>query len=246
MLAYHKTLAPDSLSGSELDRYLATGWYRMNQTIFTTTHMMADTPQVVYRVHWLRFPLLEIRETASHRRIRKRTGSFKVAIEDLTSIRPDHEELYSRYWDSIDFCGALSIEDCLWDEEAAHRNLFRTQCISVFDEERLIAGGYFDLGERAAASILHFFDPAYKRYSLGKYLILLTVDYLKAAGYEFYYPGYVAAGNPKLDYKLFLGKGAAQYFALETGTWVDFDNRVLNGDEYSESERWKVIMALMS
>lgn len=218
----------------------------MNQTLFTTTHLMADNAQEVYRVHWLRFPLLEVRDGGSHRRIRRRTRSFKVTIEDLTSIRLDHEELYSRYWDSIDFCGALSIEDCLCDEEAAHRNLFRTRCISVFDDDRLIAGGYFDLGERSAASILHFFDPAYKRYSLGKYLILLTVDHLKACGYEFYYPGYVAAGNPKLDYKLFLGKGVAQYFDLETGTWMHFENRILSGQKYTESERWRVIMALMS
>ena len=218
----------------------------MKQTIFTTTHLMADNAQEVYRVHWLRFPLLQVPDEGSHRRIKRRARSFKVTIENLTSIRLDHEELYSLYWDSIDFCGALSIEDCLFDEAAAHRNLFQTRCISVFDEDRLIAGGYFDLGERSAASILHFFDPAYKRYSLGKYLILLTVDHLKACGYEFYYPGYVAAGNPKLDYKLFLGKGAAHYLDLETGTWRHFDSRILNGEEYSEGERWKVILALLN
>ncbi|MBL9171402.1 MAG: hypothetical protein JNN07_26960 [Verrucomicrobiales bacterium] len=245
MLAYHKALTPDSLSGSELDRYLALGWYRINQTIFTATHMIADNAQGVHRLHWLRFPLLELRDGGSHRRIRKRTRSFKVSIENFVSIRLDHEELYSRYWDSIDFFGPPSIEDCLWNEKSGRRNLFGTQCISIFDEDKLIAGGYFDLGERSAASILHFFDPAYKRYSLGKYLILLTVDHLKLRGYEFYYPGYVAAGYPKLDYKLFLGKGAAQYFDLETKTWMHFQDRILKPEEYSESERCKVILALL-
>jgi leucyl-tRNA---protein transferase len=242
LLAYHKTLVPDSLSGSELDRYLAMGWYRMNQSIFTTTHLIADE---IHRVHWLRFPLLEIRDGASHGRIRRRTRSFKVIIENFTSIRLDHKELYSRYRGSIDFNGPLSIQQCLWDAEDAHRNLFRTQCISVFDEDKLIAGGYFDLGDRSAASILHFFDPAYKRYSLGRYLMLLTVDYLKACGYEFYYPGYVITGNPKMDYKLFMGKGAAQYFDPETGTWMHFQNRILNAEEYSESDKLEVILALL-
>lgn len=215
----------------------------MNQTIFTTTHLIADD---VYRVHWLRFPLLEIRDGASHRRIRKRARSFKVTIENFTSIRLDHEELYSQYRGSIEFNGPLSIQQCLCDDEDARRNLFGTQCISVFDEGKLIAGGYFDLGDRSAASILHFFDPAYKRYSPGRYLMLLTVDYLKTCGYEFYYPGYVIAGNPKMDYKLFLGKGAAQYFDPEIGTWMPFQDRILNAEEYSDRDKWKVMLALWS
>lgn len=242
MLAYHKTLVPDSLSGSELDRYLATGWFRMNQTIFTTTHLIAED---VYRVHWLRFPVLEIENASSHRRIRRRTRSFRATIENFANIRSEHEELYSQYRRSISFNGAPSIQQCLGDEQEAHRNVFRTQCISVFDGERLIAGGYFDLGERSAASILHFFDPAYKRYSLGRYLILLTVDHLKARGYEFYYPGYLIAGNPKMDYKLFLGKGAAQYFDPKTGTWMHFEHRILNAEEYSESDKLEVMLALL-
>lgn len=217
----------------------------MNQTIFTTTHMIGDNALSVYRLHWLRFPLSELRNEASHRRIRKRAQSFKITIENFAGIRPDHQELYSRYWDSIHFFGAVSIEDCLCDKDTPDRNLFRTQCISIFDNEKLIAGGYFDLGDRSAASILHFFDPTYRRYSLGKYLILLTVDYLKSKGYEFYYPGYVAAGFPKLDYKLFLGKEAAQYFHFETETWRQFQNSILKPEDYSEIERWKVILALV-
>lgn len=242
MLAYYKTLIPESLPGSELDRYLAMGWYRMNQTLFTTTHLFLED---LCRVHWLRFPLQEMRDRGSHRRMRRRTRGFKVTIENFGSLQPEHEELYSRYRESIDFDGAPSIQQCLLNEEGAHRNLFRTQCISVFDENKLIAGGYFDLGERSAASILHFFDPAYKRYSLGRYLILATVDYLKSCGYEFYYPGYVIAGVPKMDYKLFLGKEAAQSFDPGTETWIPFENRMLASEEYSEREKWEVILALL-
>lgn len=242
MLAYHEILAPDSLSGSELDLYLGMGWYRMNQTIFTSTHLILEE---VHRVHWLRFPVSDIQDRDSHRRIRNRTRRFKVTIENFTGIRPDHEELYGRYRASIDFDGAPSIHHCLWDDKDPRRNLFRTQCISVFDGDKLIAGGYFDLGKRSAASILHFFDPACKRFSLGKYLILLTVDHLRACGYHFYYPGYVLAGNPKMDYKLFLGRGAAYYFAPETGTWKQFEDRILNAEEYSESDKLAVVLALL-
>ena len=97
----------------------------------------------------------------------------------------------------------------------------------VYDGDQLIAAGYFDLGDTAAASILHFFDPQYARYSLGKYLILLTIEYLKDQGYEYYYPGYVVEGLPKMDYKLFLGKEEAEYFDPEAVAWLKFDDNIL-------------------
>jgi arginyl-tRNA--protein-N-Asp/Glu arginylyltransferase len=242
LLAFHKTLMPDSLPGLELDRYLALGWYRMHQTIFTTTHLLAAE---CWRVHWLRFSLKEISERATHRKIRKRNQVFNVNIEDFTRIRPDHEALYGIYRESIDFNGAISIQQSLLDEEDENRNIFRTKCISVFDGDKLIAGGYFDLGNTSGTSILHFFDPVYKRFGLGKFLMLVTVDYLKTEGYEFYYPGYVLAGNAKMDYKLFLGKEATQYYDPETATWRPFHDSILLAEDYSETEKLEVMVALL-
>lgn len=135
--------------------------------------------------------------------------------------------LYANYRSSIDFDGAASIQTCLFSEEDPAKNIYKTKCISVFDGDRLIAGGYFDLGGNSATSILHFFDPLYKDYSLGKYLMLLTIDFLTTAGYEFYYPGYVIAGNGKMNYKLFIGKEATYYFAPETISWKHFEERIL-------------------
>lgn len=242
MIAYHNTLAPDSLSRSELDRYLALGWYRMHQTIFTTTHLIHDECQ---RVHWLRFPLAALTDRPAHRRIKKLNGPFTVTIEDLVQIPMDHEELYKRYRESINFNGALSIHDSLFGEEDAPRNIFATQCISVHDGEKLIAGGYFDLGQRAGTSILHFFDPRYKRFSPGKYLVLLTLDFLKTGGYEYYYPGYVVAGNPKMDYKLFVGKAAAQYFDTEQQNWRAFQEAILISEQYGDHERLEILLAFL-
>jgi arginyl-tRNA--protein-N-Asp/Glu arginylyltransferase len=154
--------------------------------------------------------------------------------------------LYSRYRGSIEFNGALTIRQSLLDEEDSNRNIFKTNCISIYDGGRLIAGGYFDIGQVASASILHFFDPEYKRYSLGKYLILLTIDFLKSNGFEFYYPGYVIAGNPKMDYKLFLGKEAAYYFDPGTESWKIFEDAILKAEEYNETDKLEVIIALLA
>lgn len=196
----------------------------MHQTIFTSSHIGSDE---IYRVHWLRYAINEIRNRTSHQRIRNRNKNFKFIIEDFTVLHADHVNLHKRYRSSIDFDGAWSIEECLFGEESIRKNIYNTKCISVFDQDKIIACGYFDVGDKSAASILHFFDPQYKSNSLGKFLILLTIDYLKLNRYEFYYPGYVVEGLSKMNYKLFLGKEVAQYFDPEMETWNDFQESIL-------------------
>ncbi len=125
-------------------------------------------------------------------------------------MREEHQVLHKRYRNAIDFEGAPSITDCLFGGEEIIPSIFSTKTVSIYEGESLIAAGYFDVGEKSAASILHFFDPDYKRFSLGKYLILLTLDYLRDHGYQFYYPGYV------------------EYFDPIAVEWRYFEERILN------------------
>ncbi len=224
MTPYFHSIRPDTISDAELDLLLSIGWYRMHQTVFTCSHLHLEE---AHRVHWLRYPLVEIKTHASHKRIRNRAKTFRCTIDDVTTIRADHETLYETYYQSINFDGAYNIHSSLFGDELSERNVFKTKCISVYDQNKLIAGGYFDVGARAATSILHFFDPLYRKYSLGKYLMLLTVDFLTSGGYDYYYPGYVVAGNDKMNYKLFIGKEATQYFDPESATWKYFEARIL-------------------
>jgi arginyl-tRNA--protein-N-Asp/Glu arginylyltransferase len=62
---------------------------------------------------------------------------------------------------------------------------------------------------------------------LGKYLILLTLDYLRTNDYRYYYPGYVVEDLDKMDYKLFLGKDQAEYFKPEILSWEFFKDELL-------------------
>jgi len=225
LIPYFDRITPEFLSRAALDQLLALGWYRMHQALFTCSHVeMGD----LYRVHWLRYPVAAIKIQSSHKKIKSRNRRFSYTIEDFTAINETHAVLHARYRASIDFDGALSIEECLFGEDAISlNNIFDTKCISVFDQDRLVAAGYFDVGENSAASILHFFDPDYARHSLGKHLILLTVDYLRARGITWYYPGYVVEGLGKMNYKLFLGKDQAQYFAPEIASWNSFNEGIL-------------------
>lgn len=244
MIAYHHSERPESLSEGALDRYLAAGWFRMHQEVFTTTHLFSGNQ--AYRVHWLRFPVKAIQDRRSHRRLRRRNLSFRVSIDDALAIPESHETLYAVYRKSIDFEGADSVEHALFGDEPAGVSLFATKCISIYDGTRLVAAGYFDLAQQSGASILHFFDPEYHRHSLGKYLILLTLDFLRGRGMDYYYPGYVVAGKGKMNYKLFLGKAHAAYYDPVTRTWRPFHEQLLRLEALSEMERLHLALAMLS
>jgi leucyl-tRNA---protein transferase len=244
MIAFHHSERPASLPGEDLDHYLAAGWFRMHQEIFTTTHLFSGDQ--VYRVHWLRYDVFTIQERAYHRRLRRRNTPFLVTIEDLAGIPQAHEELYKVYRASIDFEGADSVAHALFGDEEPQPGIYDTKCISIYQDERLIAAGYFDVGEHAGASILHFYDPVYSRYSLGKYLILLTLDYFREHKIGLYYPGYVVAGKEKMNYKLFLGKDIAAYYDPVTRSWHPFHERILQPEVLSELDRLNLAVALLS
>jgi leucyl-tRNA---protein transferase len=243
MIAYHHSESPAELQGTELDRRLADGWFRMHEDIFTTSHLF--TQDDIYRVHWLRYNLHHLSDRPSLRRLRKLNAPFRVECEDFSGIRADHEELFKKYRASIDFDGADSVAHALFGEAPTGRNIYQTKCLSVFDSDRLIAGGYFDLGERAGTSILHFFDPGYRRSSLGRFMMLRTVDYLLEHGFLFYYPGYVVAGKSKMNYKLFLGRDVATYFDPATGMWLPFDEKILLPERLTEADKLQIVLAFV-
>jgi len=227
VLHYFDSIRPESIDGHALDQLLAFGWYRMHQTLFTCSHIGMNEE---HRVHWLRYDIGQIKRHASHQRIRRKNKSFQFTIQPTGSIEKEAIELYDRYYATIDFDGAGSIQQCLWGDEDPTSTIFDTKCVSIFDQSKLIAVGYFDCGHKAAASILHSYHPDYSRYSLGKYLILLTLDYLRINDYRYYYPGYVIEDLDKMDYKLFLGKDVAEYFKPETLSWESFKDELLVRD----------------
>lgn len=224
MEPFYDRVKPRHLTGAQLDILLARGWYRMHQDLFTISHLAED--HEFYRVHWLRYPIKNIIERPSHRRIRKNHEGYRVVIEPLVSIPSAHRELHRIYRKWIDFDGVHTIEEALYGAEG-NNNIFQTHHLSVYFSDHLIAAGYFDVGDAGLASILHFFDPGHRWSSPGKFLILLTLDFMRQQGMTFYYPGYVVAGKPKMDYKLFLGEDSAEYFNPKSGLWLPFHRDLL-------------------
>ena len=207
------------IRGEALDFYLAQGYYRMQQDLFTCQFVPFDGR--LYTAHWLRIDLPRVAWGPEQRRLLRRNARFTATVRSFR-LTDEYEELYARYRAAITFDAAPTIEAVLLG--GATHNVFNTQVIELRDEGRLIAAGILDYGERTLAGILNFYDPGYHRHSLGKYLLLLKTDYARRLQLDYYYPGYVVHGYSKFDYKLFACAAATEVFDCVRGQWMAFSS----------------------
>lgn len=212
---FGKVREPVTLSKSELDDYLEHGWYRMGQSIFTCSFL--NFKREFYNAIWLRLDLSEYKESSTFKKLKNINSKFQLTINDAT-ITPEKEALYTKYKTSIAFETAISLEALLLDTKTV--SIFDTKEICIYDQKTLVAVGYFDLGEKSTAGIVSFFDPDYKKYSLGKYLIFNKIAYCQSLGLRYFYPGYFAPNYPLFDYKLSIGKEVMEYFDISTNGWL--------------------------
>lgn len=205
--------------GSLLDEYLAAGYYRMQHLLFTTHHTQIINTQKALPVFWVRTPVKNIIENKSAGAIRKKCAGFTVIFNN-SKINKEINELYNRYIKIVDFDAAESCRTYLHDPTI--ENPFHAKMLQVKDGNTLIAVGYYDVGKTSQAGILNFYDPAYKKFSLGKYLMLKKLDYARDNNVAFYYTGYISTETTKFDYKLFPDKMNIEVFLPLEKIWVPF------------------------
>ncbi len=200
---------------SELDFLLSLGCFRMQQEMFTCQYVSFDG--VSYAVHWLRIVLDKVSYGPKQTRLFRINDAFSVTAKPFVLTR-EVETLYALYKDSVDFDAADSVEACLLDGDTL--TSFDTHIIEVRDGATLIAAGIFDNGDQSIAGIMNFYHPAYRRQSLGKYLMLLKIEHARRQQKTYYYPGYIVSNYPKFDYKLFACAAATEVFDDRHADWV--------------------------
>jgi leucyl-tRNA---protein transferase len=210
--------SPQSLSDIELDNYLAQGWFRMGQSIFTTNFIHFKNE--MYSTIWLRIILNQLENDETQRKLFKRNAHFTTNIQPAT-ITEEKEELYHRYKESLPFQPTDSLHSLLVGFSDSY--IYNTYEVTVHDGDKLIAIGFFDLGKTSAEGITSVYHPDYKKYSLGKYLIYKKLQFCKDRKLHYFYPGYFVPGYPFFDYKLKIGRQALQFLQLKTGHWISID-----------------------
>jgi arginyl-tRNA--protein-N-Asp/Glu arginylyltransferase len=215
---FAKSLSPQTLSAEELDDYLFRGWFRMGQTIFTTNFLSFKSE--FYSALWLRIDLHRFSPDSTQLKLFKLNARFRTEI-NVANITPVQEALYEKYKNSISFEASTSLKTLLFGRSPY--KIYNTFEVDVFDGDTLIATGFFDTGKNTAAGITSFYDPAYKKYSLGKYVIYQKINFCKTYGLRYFYPGYFVPGYSFFDYKLSIGKPALEYLDLRSGLWLPIE-----------------------
>ncbi len=205
------------MSGRTLDLWLSRGYYRMQQDVFTCRFIWFDNRACP--VHWLRIDLRRIQYGPKQRRLLRYNEKFQVVVRPF-ALTNELENLYARYRAAIDFDAPESVASCLLN--GTPYNAFETYVIEIRDENELIAAGIFDNGLQSIAGIMNFYHPDYRKHSLGKYLMLLKINFARQHQKLYYYPGYVVSHYPKFDYKLFPDEAATDIFDSHRASWLLF------------------------
>jgi leucyl-tRNA---protein transferase len=216
----------NGFKGSVLDEYLAAGYYRMQHNIFTTHYTQLETDAEIIPVFWLRTAVNKINENKAAVGIRKKCIPFTVTHK-AAAITEETEVLYGCYQNNIDFNTAGSCVACLHDGNSS--NPFNSRMIEIRHKEKLIAAGFFDVGQQAITGILNFYHPGYSKYSLGKYLMLQKIDWAITNKIEWYYTGYIGIGTTKFDYKIFPDAVSIEVFLPVENKWIPFEQLKKNG-----------------
>lgn len=205
------------IRGDALDYYLSQGYYRMHQNLFTCRFLPINNS--LYTVHWLRIVLAEMHYGPEQRRLLRLNERFTTTIRPF-QLTDELENLYAEYRRSITFDAPETVEAFML--AGATHNVFTSEVLEVRDGEQLIAAGIFDSGARTLAGIMNFYHPGYRKYSLGKYLMLRKIEHALGHHRTHYYPGYLVHNYSKFDYKLFPCLAATEVFDCVTGLWLPF------------------------
>lgn len=203
---------PPNLYGANLDAYLTKGWFRSAQCIYTLSSIPLEG-ELYYPIR-IRLPLKDYTFRKSLRKIIKKNKQFRT-ISQRAVITPEKEALYQKFLVRFDTYIEPTLIDSL--QEGGETTIYDTYEIAIYDEDKLIAVSFFDVGATTMASIMGVFDPAYSKYSLGFYTMLAEIQFGKINGFEHYYPGYVIPGYPKFDYKMRIGE--VEFYDADADIW---------------------------
>ncbi len=187
-------------TGKLLDRYLASGWYRMGTRMFSCRYNFYDWGFLT--TVWTRLPLANHKfPKGTAKMMRRNARKLRYQVHRARAGKAE-EAVFSAYVLAKNYDLHDSAKSYLMHDPDAP---FDTYQISVYEGKELVAFSYFDLGSDSVQSVCGFYNPAFSHYSLGLYTLALEVDYCKSRGLDYHYAGYIVPGNDIFEYKRRVG-----------------------------------------
>jgi arginine-tRNA-protein transferase len=208
---------PEFADSLWLDNYLEEGWFRSSRMMLRSNVLcvegeLLETINIRYNLRDYEYPKrLRKLMRRNHRLFRHEVRPARITKRRRCMYKEHIKRFKGMVVPTLDAFMAGSFHEY---------SPFNTMEVTVYDGRRIVAVSYFDVGMRAIASILGFFDPAYSRYSLGIYTMLLEIEWARQHQIQYYYPGYILDAHPLFDYKLRLGQAEVYDWNHH---WFSFD-----------------------
>ncbi len=208
----------EQVSPMQMDRLLADGWRHFGEHFLR--YNIGVHENKLRRVLPLRIRLADFTLSKSQRRVLKKNQDLQTVIRPIEITR-EKRILFEAHKKRFNHSVPDSLYTFLSDSPADVPCKALEVC--VFEQEKLLAASFFDVGAKAVSAVYAMFDPQITTRSLGIYTMLLTIDYAAKNGKAFYYPGYAYEGNSFYDYK-------KRFSALESfdwkGNWKDYESEL--------------------
>jgi arginine-tRNA-protein transferase len=201
------------LSPQRLDRLLEDGYFRNANIMFQSQVICLDGD--IRDVVNVRLPLFHYDAPKRMKKIASKVESTFKVVYGKAKITEEREALYIRHRERFKGFQYRNLSQMLYGDSPVR--IFDTHEIAIYDDDRLIAYSFFDVGHKSLASILGVFDPEYKKYSLGLYTMYAEIQWAISKKFHHYYPGYILEGVPQFDYKLLLGRH--DFFNWQNKKW---------------------------
>ncbi len=162
----------------------------------------------------IRIPVREFRRSRSMRRVWRANHDLRVELAPLEPTAEKHD-LYRRYLKS-EHDGTMTGS---YDEfmDFLYGSPVETVEFRYLLGRRLIGVSLADQCPGLFSSVYMYYDPEYRRRSLGTFSVLWEIQHARDIGLDYYYLGYTVAGCPKMSYK---ANYRPHELLMKNGHWV--------------------------
>lgn len=200
------------LSHRQMDMAWAQGWRHFGSYFFRYSQTSLDNESK--HVMPLRIRLDQFTPSTSQKRVLRRNRDLNIVVRDAF-VDQQKIDIFERH--KRRFTDNVPADLHNFTGETPATVPCETKEICLYNDGRLIAVSFWDIGHLATSSIYAMFEPDESRRSPGIYLILLSIQLSVQAGKIFYYPGYAYREFSFYDYKKNFN---ALYYYNWVGDWL--------------------------
>ncbi|WP_395741358.1 GNAT family N-acetyltransferase [Prosthecobacter sp.] len=187
----------DSVPAEVMDQVWAAGWRHFGRHFFRYSLQQAGCGGL-QTITPLRIQLATCTFSKSQRRVLNKNTGLRTEISPA-ALDGDLRALFQRHKRRFTHNIPETLETFLGPDPA--KGPCECRMLRVFENDRLIAASFFDVGQHSASSVYAFFEPECSKRSLGTYTLLLEIQHCQNAGLRWLYTGYATREPSVYDYK---------------------------------------------